>query len=81
MARTAKSGRAKVGAGSCEPFGEMTDCPVVESRDPAGQHEIPRDGFSRKVYSSPCGVPEYQRLKTGLAGNGGDDCLPGTKGK
>ena len=76
-----KSKSAKVGHGCCAPFGEMTDCPVVESRDPADQNEIPRQNVSRKVYSSPCGVPDYQRNKTGLAGDGGYDCLPGEEGK
>jgi hypothetical protein len=75
---------AQVGHGRCVAFGQLTDCPVVESRDPAGQSEVPRAGFSRKAYVT---FATQQAAKhNGLAGgdlgtwdNPQPDVLPGTE--
>jgi hypothetical protein len=48
-----KATRAKVGAGHCEPFGTMQNCPVVESRDPVEQSESSRLNVTRKAYITP----------------------------
>jgi hypothetical protein len=68
---------SQAGTGSTEPFngGDIGAAMVPTADD--GQ----RPGFTPQAAATPIGIPNYQRNKTGLAGNGGYDCLPGEEGK
>jgi hypothetical protein len=87
------------GTGTASKYMQSGDigADTVESRNPPDQHEEPRSGFTRKVFSSPCGPRSdfadhcaggnKQRFEELLRSPGPDmkpddwDALPGQSGK